>query len=84
MGSSLSHGNGLLSWSGGPKYRPFGIESGSQADALEELHITLYLAILWLCRASIARALRVHPPFSQVRNSLSPRAHISQGPTLTA
>ena len=63
MGSSLSHGNGLLSWLGGPKYRPFGIESGSQADALEELHITLYLAILWLCRASIARALRVHPPF---------------------
>ena len=35
MGSSVSHGN--------PKYRPFGIESGSQADPLEELHITLYL-----------------------------------------
>ena len=64
MGSSLSHGKWPAVFGrGGPKYRPFGVESGSQADALEELHITLYLAILWLCRASIAGALRVHPLF---------------------
>ena len=49
-----------------PKYRPFGVESGVTL-LLEELHITLYLE-------------NCGPLFSQVRISLSPRAHISQGP----
>ena len=44
-----TYGQCVVSWKwpavlvGHPKYRPFGIESRSQADALEELHITLYL-----------------------------------------
>ena len=85
-----TYGQYFVSWKwpaavlvGDPKYRPFGVESGSHLTVRGAAHYAVPRK-LWLCRASIVRALRVHPLFSHVRISLSPRVHISQGPTLTA